>query len=185
MAVIEIVDKISTAIDNSEYSAGVFIDLSKAFDTLDHHIIYDKLEHYEIRGTDLNWFISYLTNRLQYVGYNNTQLKRLSTKCGVPQGSILGPILFLMYINYIINISNLLHLILFADDTNIFIHQKNLEKLIEILNEELDKLTNWFVSNRLSLNFKKTNFIIFYSPQKIYKRDDVNIILNGNKVEQI
>ena len=64
-------------------------------------------------------------------------------------------------------------------------HHKNLEKLVEILNEELDKLINWFVSNRLSLNVKKTNFIIFCSPQKIYKRDDVNIILNVNKVEQI
>ena len=100
-------------------------------------------------------------------------------------GSILGPILFLIYINDIVNISNLLHLILFADDTNIFMHHKNLEKLFEILNEELDKLTNWFVSNRLSLIVKKTNFIIFCSPLKIYKRDDVNIILNGNQVEEI
>ena len=79
------VGKISTATDNSEYSAGVFIDLSKAFDILDHHILYDKLEHYGIRGTTLNWIKSYLTNRGQYVEYNNAQSKRLSTKCGVPR----------------------------------------------------------------------------------------------------
>ena len=79
-----------------------------------------------------------------------------------------------------------MHLILFADDTNIFMHHKNLQKLVEILNEELDKLTNWFVSNRLTQkNVKKTNFIILFSPQNIYKRNDVNIIFNGNKVEQI
>ena len=84
-----------------------------------------------------------------------------------------------------LNISNLLRLILFADDTNIFMHHKNLEKLVAILNKELDKVTNWFVSNRLSLNVKKTNFILFCSPQKIYKRNDVNTILNGNRVEQI
>ena len=88
-----------------------------------------------------------------------------------------------MYISDIVNISNLLHLILFADDTKIFMHHKNLEKLVEILNEAL-KLTNWFVPIA-SLNVKKTNFIIFCSPQKIYKRDDVNKILNGNAVEQI
>ena len=97
MAVIEMVDKISTAIDNSEYSAGVFIDPSRAFDTLDHHILYDKLEHDGIRGTALNWFKSYLTNRVQYVEYNNAQSKRLSIKCGVPQGTILGPIFFYLY----------------------------------------------------------------------------------------
>ena len=74
------VDKIGTAIDNSEYSAVVII----AFDTLDHHILYYKLEHYGIRGTALNWFKFYLTNRVQYVEYNNAQSKRLSTKCGVP-----------------------------------------------------------------------------------------------------
>ena len=95
MAVIEIVDKISKAMVNSEYSAGIFIDLSKAFDTLDHHILFDKLEHSGIRGIALNWFKSYLTNRVQYIEYNNAQSKMLSTKRGVSQGSILEPILFL------------------------------------------------------------------------------------------
>ena len=78
-----------------------------------------------------------------------------------------------------------MHLIRFADDTHILMHHENLKKFVEIRSQELDKLTNLFVSKCLSLNVKKTNFIIFCSPQKIYKRDDVNIILNGNKVEQI
>lgn len=185
MAVIEMVDKISDAIDNREYAIGIFIDLSKAFDTLDHHVLFDKLEHYGIRGVALNWFKSYLNNRVQFVDYNDCQSQRLPTKCGVPQGSILGPILFLLYINDVTNVSKLLNLILFADDTNIFMHHTDMNTLVTLVNVELSKLTDWFVSNRLSLNVKKTNFIIFCSSQKHYNSKEVIIILNGNKIEQI
>ena len=109
----------------------------------------------------LQWFKSYLHNRSQYVVYNGLQSAKFGIKCGIPQGSVLGPILFLIYINDITNVSRLLQLLLFADDTNIFFEHRDIKALIETVNSELVKLADWFSANRLSLNVSKTNFIIF------------------------
>ena len=112
-------DKISSSIDKRESTAGLFIDLSKSFDTVDHQILLNKLYHYGIHGIAFNWFSSYLSDRQQYVRYNGVNSSRRCIKCGVPQGSILGPLLFLVYIN-MCNMSKISDLILFADDTNVF-----------------------------------------------------------------
>jgi exonuclease III len=161
MALLETVDQISEALDNKETTVGVFVDLSKAFDTVDHTILLRKLCHYGIRGIVLDWFSSYISNRLQYVSINNSKSKMLPISCGVPQGSILGPLLFLIYVNDMVNCSALLKFILFADDTNIFYSTKNHGFTENIINDELNKLSIWFRVNKLSLNIKKTNFIVF------------------------
>ena len=147
-------DKISSSIDNKDFTVGIFIDLSKAFDTFDHKILLEKLEHYGIRGAPLNWFSSYLNNKEQFVDLNGHRSSFCKVECGVPQGSILGPQLFLIYINDLGNISKVLDFIVFADDTNIFFSHKDINILSETLNSELSTLTQWFNANKLSIKFK-------------------------------
>ena len=185
MAVIEMVDRISAAIEEKKFSIGIFIDLSKAFDTVNHSILLDKLEHYGIRGIALEWFKSYLSNRKQFVEYNNSKSSLKEITCGVPQGSILGPLLFLLYVNDISNVSKILHFILFADDTNIFLSDQNVDSLISIANNELCKLTKWFLANRLTVNVTKSNFIFFRSQKAKSTPTCSNLMLNGKTLLQV
>src|ERR1700733_7535395 len=166
MALLSMQDMISNAIDRNEYSVGVFFDLSKAFDTVDHKILSKKLERYGIRGTPLKWFTSYLTNRSQRVLCNEMLSEEGLIDFGVPQGSILGPLLFLLYINDLANVSSTIFLILFADDTNVFYSHNSWRVLFDTLNRELSNISAWFCSNRLTLNPDKTNFILFRSHRK-------------------
>ena len=129
MALIEIVDNIKTAIDEDKFVCGTFLDLTKAFDTVNHKILLEKLNHYGIRGNINNFFKSYLSNRMQFVQINKSNSEYLPISCGVPQGSVLGPLLFLLYINDIANSSPMGSIRLFADDTNVFLEDKNLEQL--------------------------------------------------------
>ena len=177
------VDKIQRAIDNKNYSCGVFIDLCKAFDTVDHHILLDKLEYYGIRGIAHKWFSSYLSNRSQFVSLGQMESGPQQILCGVPQGSVLGPLLFLLYVNDLHKCSNVPDFHLFADDTNIFLQDQNLKSLELKINEELDKVNQWLQSNRLSLNIDKTNFVIFHPPQR--KPQPVSLKISGRPVEQM
>ena len=189
MALMTLFDKVSEAIDKNEYSVGIFIDLSKAFDTLDHNILLNKLNVYGFRGTANLIIKSYLSNRQQYVLYNNCQSSFKSISCGVPQGSILGPLLFLLYINDMASCSRLMHFILFADDTNMFYSNPDIWKLMHIVNLELDILADWFRANRLSLNINKTNFMMFgykkvpgiseSTPNEFY------LTIDGERIKQV
>ena len=127
LALIEIIENIRQSLDNKEFTMGLYLDLSKAFDTVNHEILLNKLEHYGVRGYVNKWFKSYLTNRKQFVQVNNTNSKLLEISIGIPQGSALVPLLFLIYMNDISTsiIDQSAKLMLFSDDTNIFLSGKN------------------------------------------------------------
>ena len=180
-ALISIAKSTHSSVDNKEFGCGIFIDLKKAFDTVNHSILLLKLYHYGVRGKAYEWFQSYLSNRKQFVCVNGHDSDSFSLTCGVPQGSVLGPLLFLLYVNDLPNTSSLLTFHLFADDTNIYYSCKNLDDLESKLNHELKVVAEWLKSNMLALSILKTNFILFHSkklkPSKLFnlKVDGVNI----------
>ena len=182
-SLIEISEEIKESIDNGKFGCGIFIDLKKAFDTVNHKILLMKLEHYGIRGFLLKWFETYLTDRKQFVFYNGVKSETLSISCGVPQGSVLGPLLFLIYINDLPNISDKLSFFLFADDTNIYYESNDLIEIEKTVNKELKKFSQWLNLNRLALNVGKTNFVIFRSTKRALKHNVV-LIMNRKALEQ-
>ena len=153
-------------------------DLHKAFDPVDHSILLSKFCHYGIRGLANKWFESYLSNRRQFVSINGFESSTSSITCGVPQGSVLGPLLFLIYINDLhvaIKHCKVHH---FADDTNLLIINKSLKRLNKLLNIDLKNLTNWLNANKISLNVSKTELIIF-KPKRKPLDFSMKIKLNG------
>ena len=160
-ALLNFIDKVAHAIDNHSHLIGIFLDFSKAFDTINHDILLYKLSHYGIHGKALQWFRSYLNSRKQYVSLNdhNSTLEQIA--CGVPQGSLLGPLLFIIYINDFCKSSDVLSFILFADDSNVFFSHDNQTTLVNTVNSESEKLTEWIRANKLSLNLQKTKYMLF------------------------
>ena len=159
------------------------MDLKKAFDLLPHDILLSKLKKVGIRGSELKWFGSYLKNCTQFVNIGNSRSSTKETSSGVPQGSVLGPILFIIFFNDLPICCRLLTLI-FADDTTLLASVENLDDLIDFVNSELHKLVTWFRANRMCLHPEKTKFIVFHSNDNI-PWNDIGIFLNHNEIDGI
>ena len=180
-ATIDFIKDIEDTIEKNEYAVGVFCDLSKAFDTLNHNILLAKLEHYGIRGTALQWFTSYLHDRKQFKEWHGQKSPLAHIETGVPQGSILGPLLFLIYINDLPSATKLKSVI-YADDTNLLIKGQNLTTLIRELNDELQNVSDFFRANQLKLNAKKTKVVCFQK-KKTTQTESLNVLLDSERLE--
>ena len=172
LAALNVVDTIVNHMDNGNTPFAVYLDLSKAFDTLNHSILLDKLKFYGFRGTSINLIKHYLSNRKQCVEIDRLRSFYINISTGVPQGSILGTLLFIIYMNDLPNASRLFKCIIYADDTTLIAnlndfyakHDSGLN--INILNDELEKRSYWLLVNKLSLNKLKSKFMLFHQPQK-------------------
>ena len=182
MALLTLVDQISNALENGNSVIGIFLDFSKAFDTVDHEIILMKLEYYGIRGVPLQWLTNYIQGRQQFVTFNGVKSEKSVTKCGVPQGSILGPLLFLIYIDDLASVLDSSLPILFADDTNLFEIGNNFQEMSKKKPTELENIVDWLRANKLSINIIKAQFIILSNKKNI---DNLNISINGIQLDQV
>jgi hypothetical protein len=180
---LQIINFISKALDEGNYCIGVFLDLKKAFDVCSHEILLKKLQKMGIRGTTYSWFKNYLAGRSQFVDINGNRSDPLEINISVIQGSILGPILFLCYINDFYRATSLFS-VLFADDTTGLGKGKNLRDLTSYVNAELQKIANWFRSNKMAVNTSKTKFIVFRTRGKRIDPADCRLLFNNNEIGQ-
>ena len=181
-----LVEKLSQSFACKKETLGIFFDLSKAFDTIDHTILLSKLNHYGIKGNAIKWFTSSLTGRTQQVKYAGIlSTTSLEVTSGVPQGSNLGPLLFLIYVNDFKNCLNDSDSLMFADDTSIFLQNKDIKELFDAGNKELQLVDQWLIPNRLSVNVSKIKYILFKTAQSKLTTKKQTLALRQIKIEQV
>ena len=181
-ALLDLTCHIHERLDQSSHTLGVFIDLSKAFDTLNFDILLQKLAKYGVSKSSLSWFKSYISGRTQKVTLPcGATSRELEVKTGVPQGSILGPLLFIIYVNDLPNAVPLLKVLLFADDTSCLYSSREESELFGAMNDELKKLEDFFLINKLSLNVRKTRAMAFHSPKVHFHYSP--LFLDGERIE--
>ena len=189
IAVLDVVNMIQNETYDGNFVLGVFMDLQKAFDTVNFDILLKKLELYGFRGHCHDWLRSYLTNRTQFTVVNGHSSSTSTITCGVPQGTVLGPLLFLLYINDIPNSVKHSLTKLFADDSNLFIISNSLRNLFDTANIELSNLTQWIYANKLYINYAKTNYMLFCPKLKPVSSYDLasapNLLFNGQNIERV
>ena len=176
-----------TAINNKEITIAVFIDAMKAFDTVNHQILINKLQNYGIRGALLEWLKNYLTNRKQCTVANNIVSDYRDITYGVPQGSVLGPLLFLIYVNDISSIIKNSKISMYADDTVVYISHSDPKTAITLIQSDLNDLNIWCNRNRLTINCKKTKYSIYGMRSNIKKSKmlDIRLSLNAHILERV
>ena len=181
LALIEIIADIKSKLDNGEYVIGAYLDLKKAFDTVNHNILCDKFDHYGIREHSLEYFKSYWTNTY----CNNVSSSSREITYGMPQGSVLGPLLFLIYMNDTVNCVEGANVRLFADDMAIFIHGKDLHKIYTDMQSPVCKVKDWFVSNRLTLNLSKMSYSIYHTLRRKIPGMYDNLKIGGEHIFRV
>ncbi len=181
-ALINYINNINKGLNNSEYVASIFMDLSKAFDVIDHTILKQKLEHYGFRGAFLDFIISYVQNRQYFVSTNGYKSPIKTVNIGVPQGSILGPLLFLLYVNDMKNSSDVLHFLQYADDSTTTYSSVNLNNCLAVMKSECNKVLDWLLANKLIINLNKTFLMVFTNRKS---QAEISININNQTIKEI
>ena len=184
--ILQLLNQIIDAFSQEEYTLWIFIDLFKAFDTVNHNILLGKLKAYGIQSENLKWCRSYLSNRKQFISYDDSKTEMKIVICDLSQGSILGPLFFLIFVNDLNNSTKVLDCVLFADDTNLYCSDSKIRALFETANQELSQINNWFFAINLFLNVQKTKYMFFH---KLTDEENIplklpSLQLHGNIIER-